>query len=138
MIRYEKKNGLITQQAEAEQKFLETFEAGAYTASSPLVVRNPYLISPLTAMILFKTAVKQEVTLTVKGKEPEGDISHTFPADTVHILPVYGLYADCENTVELILSGGERETVMIKTEPLPPEVPVPHSARVAECIWETM
>ena len=43
----------------------------------------------------------------------------------VHILPVYGLYADCENTVELILSGGERETVMIKTEPLPPEVPVP-------------
>ena len=125
MIRYEKKNGLITQQAEAEQKFLETFEAGAYTASSPLVVRNPYLISPLTAMILFKTAVKQEVTLTVKGKEPEGDISHTFPADTVHILPVYGLYADCENTVELILSGGERETVMIKTEPLPPEVPVP-------------
>ena len=125
MIRYEKKNSLITQQAEAEQKFLETFEAGAYTASSPLVVRNPYLISPLTAMILFKTAVKQEVTLTVKGKEPEGDISHTFPADTVHILPVYGLYADCENTVELILSGGERETVMIKTEPLPPEVPVP-------------
>ena len=74
MIRYEKKNSLITQQAEAEQKFLETFEAGAYTASSPLVVRNPYLISPLTAMILFKTAVKQEVTLTVKGKEPEGDI----------------------------------------------------------------
>ena len=125
MIRYEKKNSLITQQAEAEQKFLETFEAGAYTASSPLVVRNPYLISPLTAMILFKTAVKQEVTLTVKGKEPEGDISHRFPADTVHILPVYGLYADCENTVELILSGGERETVMIKTEPLPPEVPVP-------------
>ena len=41
MIRYEKKNSLITQQAEAEQKFLVTFEAGAYTASSPLVVRNP-------------------------------------------------------------------------------------------------
>ena len=125
MIRYEKKKSLITQQAEAEQKFLDIFEAGEYTAASPLVVGNPYLISPLTAMILFKTSVKQEVTLTVKGKEPEGDISHTFPADTVHILPVYGLYADYDNTVELVLSGGEREKVIITTEPLPPEVPVP-------------
>ena len=44
------------------------FEAGEDTAASPLVVGNPYLISPLTAMILFKTSVKQEVTLTVKGR----------------------------------------------------------------------
>ena len=89
-------------------------------------------------MILLRPSVKQEVTLTVKGKEPEGDISHTFPADTVHILPVYGLYADCDNTVELILSGGEREKVMIKTEPLPQRYRSLHSARAAECIWETM
>ena len=85
MIRYEKKNSLITQQAEAEQKFLETFEAGAYTASSPLVVRNPYLISPLTAMILFKTAVKQEVTLTVKGRSRKA-------ISAIHFRPIRSIF----------------------------------------------
>lgn len=48
-------------------------------------------------MILFKTAVKQEVT-AVKGKEPEGDISPLHFSHYSPVLPVYGLYADCENT----------------------------------------
>lgn len=125
MIRYEKKDSLIKRQTAAEQQFMESFRTGEYTASSPLVILNPYLVSPLTAMILFRTSVRQEVTLTVKGKEAGGDISHTFPGNMIHILPVYGLYADYENQVELIMSGGQRETIIIKTEPLPAEVPVP-------------
>lgn len=124
-IRYEKKESLIVQQEKAEKHFLEQLNSGDYTAARPLVILNPYLISPLTAMILFKTSVKQEVTLTVKGKEEAGNISHTFPRNTVHILPVYGLYAGERNKVELILSGGERRTVTIETDPLPLQVPAP-------------
>ena len=124
-IKYEKKEHLVTRQNKAEQEILAEFEQGNYTLEVPLVKLNPYLISPLTALILFRTNVKQEITLTVKGKEPAGDISHTFPRDTVHILPVYGLYGDYENTVELRTSGGETSLVTIRTKPLAPEVPVP-------------
>ena len=125
MIKYEKKESLIERQKKSEEAFLADFRKGEYVYDKPLVVLNPYLISPLTAMILFRTSTKQEVTLTVKGKSKEGDIVHRFPAETDHILPVYGLYGGYENTVELSLSGGEKSEVTIKTDPLPPEVPVP-------------
>lgn len=72
MVRHEIKKSLITRQAENEKLFLNQFREGNYTAKNPLVVLNPYEISPLTAMILFKTSVKQEVTVVVKGKTPEG------------------------------------------------------------------
>lgn len=125
MIRHEIKDSLITRQAKAEETFLETFRTGEYSVEDPLVILNPYLISPLTAMILFRTPIRQEVTLRVKGKTPEGDIVHRFPAETEHILPVYGLYGGYDNTVELTLSGGARSTVTIRTDPLPASVPVP-------------
>lgn len=125
MVRYEKKKSLITRQAELEQAFLEQFHQGTYTAAEPLVVLNPYEIAPLSAMILFRTPTRQEVTVVVKGKTDEGNLVHTFPRGTEHILPIYGLYADYDNQVELILSGGQRETVTIHTEPLALGVPVP-------------
>lgn len=124
-VRYEHNDHLITQQAANEASLLAQLEAGDYTAKSPLVQLNPYIIAPLTALILFKTSIAQEVRLTVKGKTPEGDVVHVFPREKTHVLPVYGLYADYENTVELRLSGGEVETVKIQTAPLPASVPAP-------------
>lgn len=125
MVRYEKKESLITRQKKTEDAFLKKFQEGSYTLENPLVILNPYLISPLTAMILFRTDIKQEVTLTVKGKTEEGNIVHRFPAEKEHILPVYGLYGGYENHVELSLSGGGRSVVTIQTDPIPPEVPIP-------------
>ena len=65
---------------------------------SPYIVVNPYLVNPLTAMILFKTEKEEAVTLTVKGKEAAGDITHTFPKAKEQILPVLGLYPEYANT----------------------------------------
>lgn len=121
---YEKLPHIIEQQYEAEQAFLAEFAAGNYTLNSPLVKLNPYLMTPLTAVILFETPAACEVTITVLGKEPAGNISHTFPASKKHILPIYGLYADYENTVEIVLSNGGKSTVNIQTEPLLDGVPV--------------
>lgn len=125
MVKHEITKSLITRQAEMEATFLKQFREGNYTVSNPLVVVNPYEVAPLSAMILFRTPTYQEVTLTVKGKETAGDITHTFPRAVEHILPVYGLYADYDNTVELVCSGGARANVTIHTEPLAPGVPVP-------------
>lgn len=123
-ISYEKLPHIVTRQAEAEQAFLAEFETGKYTIKNPLVKLNPYELCPLTAIVLFESPVASEATITVLGKEIAGNISHTFPAEKKHILPIYGLYPDFENTVELKLANGQKSTIKIQTEPLLPDVPV--------------
>lgn len=123
-VSYQKLEHILTQQAKNETAFLTEFEAGHFTLTNPLVKLNPYLLAPLTAMVLFETPSPAEVTVTIKGKETAGDITHRFPSNTKHILPIYGLYADYSNTVELLLSTGEKTVIKIQTEPLDPAVPV--------------
>lgn len=125
MITYTKQTSLIEHQYALEKEFLDKFSKGDYSAKNPLVILNPYEISPLTAMIMFKTKVPQEVQVVIKGKTSHGDVRHTFPRAMEHILPIYGLYADYTNHVELILSGGEHSIIEIVTNPLPKSVPVP-------------
>ena len=110
-IKYTHKDHIITLQKQNEEAFLAEFAAGDYTLTNPLVKLNPYIICPLSAMILFKTPRAEEVTIIVHGKEAAGDICHTFPAAYEHILPIYGLYADYDNQVEIVLQDGSRHTV---------------------------
>jgi arylsulfate sulfotransferase len=111
-----RKDSLISQQSEREKEFLSRFKQGVYTPQNPLVIVNPYMICPCTALIMFITAEETAVTLTVRGKEPCADISHTFPRSKVHMLPVLGLYPDFENTVVISLYQGPEYTIRIKTE----------------------
>lgn len=122
-IKYTKKEHIIHQQKANEEAFLAEFAAGDYTLTNPLVKLNPYIICPLSAMILFKTPRAEEVTIIVKGKEEAGNITHRFPAAYEHILPVYGLYAGYDNTVEIVLQDGSKHSVTITTEPLMEGVP---------------
>ena len=122
-IKYTKKDHIITQQKASEDAFLAEFAAGDYTLTNPLVKLNPYIICPLSAMILFKTPRPEEVTIIVRGKEEAGNIVHRFPAAYEHVLPVYGLYADYENKVDIVLQDGRKHTVTIQTEPLMEGVP---------------
>lgn len=128
-VQYKKEEHLITQQKRKEEELLKQLEEGNYTAENPLVQLNPYFISPLTALVLFYTDTEQEIKVTVRGKTPQGDIVHVFPRSVRHILPIYGLYPDYENTVELELSGGGKTTVKIRTEQLPEGVPCPTLCR---------
>lgn len=120
---------IIHQQSELEKGFLAEFAADNYTLANPLVKLNPYGTSPLTAMVLFETPAATEATIIVRGKEHLGDIRHTFPAGKRHILPVYGLYADYENKVDIVMANGQKNTITIKTEPLHPDVPVATSIK---------
>ncbi|MHB1134502.1 MAG: aryl-sulfate sulfotransferase [Chloroflexota bacterium] len=126
-VKYRSIPHIITRQSELEQAFLAEFEAGDYTLDNPLVKVDPYGICPLTAMLLFKTPVPTEVTITVRGKKAPGDIRHTFPASTSHVLPVYGLYAGYDNTVEISTANGRQHASTITTAPLRPDV-VPASS----------
>ncbi|MBC2721713.1 MAG: aryl-sulfate sulfotransferase, partial [Desulfosporosinus sp.] len=109
---------LITLQYESEEKFLSEFKSGNYTFENPYVVKNPYLINPLAAVICFNTEEEVAVKVTVKGKAVEGDFEHTFGAAKEHVLPIYGLYDAYENTVVLTLENGSSSEVKIEVEEL--------------------
>ncbi|WP_291326179.1 aryl-sulfate sulfotransferase [Desulfovibrio sp. UCD-KL4C] len=125
-ITYTCEDHLITKQATAEDAFLANFEKGEYTLENPLVVKNPYLINPLCALVMFTTTKDATPTVTVHGKRIQReDLSHTFASGTVHKLPILGLYEDFDNKVEIKLCDGSSNTLTIKTEKLP--------ARVSRC-----
>ena len=122
-INYTFSDSLVAQQTAAEKAMLEEFHAGNYTLENPLVKLNPYLINPLAAVVMFTTEKEVAVTVSVIGKEAEGTMKHTFPKAKEHVLPILGLYADYNNTVEIELYRGAKTTINIQTEPLNSEVP---------------
>ena len=113
---------LIKRQAEAEAAMLAELRAGNYTIDNPLVKVNPYFINPLAAVVLFNTEEEVSVTVTVCGKEKEGNMKHTFPKAKEHVLPIVGLYGEYENTVIVELYRGRKTELKIQTGALPETV----------------
>lgn len=94
------------------------FNVYGYSVDNPNVIVNPYGNSPLTALIMFETNNYSEVEVTIKGKDDSGDINYTFSKNKYHMIPVYGLYADYDNTI-IIESEGIEKIIYIKTDKLP-------------------
>lgn len=85
------------------------------TIDNPNVIINPYKISPLTALITFRTEDLVSVNVVIKGKNNDGDITYSESSKSnVHIIPVYGLYPNYENTVVLSTPSKTKE-IKIKT-----------------------
>ena len=116
---------IITRQYEAEKEFLKEYKQKKYTFEEPYVKLNPYLIAPLTALVMFETDNSTGVKITVKGKENAGDIDFEFPEATKHVITVYGLYIDHANQVELTLDDGKKTTLTIQTNKAPDKVKLP-------------
>ncbi len=108
---------IIDKQYEAEQAFLAEYKKEKHTIANPYIKANPYLIAPLTAIVMFDNEKPAFAKVTVKGREAAGDMMYRPVSDSVHmVLPIYGLYADYENTVLIELSTGETAELKIKTE----------------------
>ena len=112
--RIEKEEDILNVQANKEVYFTPY----RYTLDNPNVIINPYGNSPLTAIIMFTTDNYSEVSITVKSKNGNSDINHTFSKNKYHYIPIYGLYADYDNTV-ILRSEGKENIINIKTEKLP-------------------
>ena len=112
-VKYSFEDHLINRQFESEQAMMKEFEAGNYTLLSPLVKYNPYLVNPLAAVVCFNTEEETAVTITVLGKTPQGNITHTFPKAKKHVLPVVGLYSEYQNRVEIRAYRGQSTVVTI-------------------------
>ncbi len=119
-VSYKYEEHIISAQTRAEQEFMEAFESESPSLENATVVVNPYLINPLSALILFTTEKEVSVTLTVHGKRnSREDIVHTFPASKKHMIPVMALYVECETKVTVSLSDGSSKEFKIKSDALP-------------------
>lgn len=112
-------------QAKNEAIYLQKFENDEYDFKEPLVILNPYLITPLTALIMFRLQVPAAVHICVKGKTVAGDLHFDFPVAKEHNIPVYGLYANYANQIVLTLSDGTANCIGIQTESAPKSIHMP-------------
>ena len=119
---------IIDRQYAAEQAFLAEYKKESHTIENPYVVVNPYLIAPLTALVMFEADKPAFAKVTVKGKEAAGDYMYRPASDMIHmVLPIYGLYPEYENTVVIELSTGETKELKIQTETRPEKLQKPTS-----------
>ena len=89
------------------------FNGYGYSLDNPNVIINPYGNSPLTGIAMFETSDYSEVSISVNG-----DINYTFSKNNHHIIPIYGLYADYDNTI-VLRSENKEKVINIKTDKLP-------------------
>lgn len=118
------KESLITYQSNLEEKF----KIDGYTIDNPNIILDPYDASPLTALVLFETNDEVEPTITIVGKDELTTYIYKSKKSNKHYLPIYGLYADYENTI-IIEYGDIRKEFTIKTNPLPDNFILPTSIK---------
>ena len=94
------------------------FNSYGYSIDNPNVIVNPYGNSPLTGIVMFETNDYSDVSVCIKNKNNECDISYSFGKYKYHIIPIYGLYADYNNSIVLKTEGKEK-VINIKTDALP-------------------
>ena len=73
---------IIERQYAAEEAFLAEYKKGSYTIDHPYVVVNPYIIAPLTALVMFEAANLPLPRLRLRGKR--------LPAITCTVPPAMG------------------------------------------------
>ena len=116
---------ILLTQYNIEQDFLENTN---YSIEEPKVILNPYGNSPLTALIIFETSDLTSPTVTIKGKDKNTTITHTFTPSKTHILPIYGLYADTNNEVSIKVNKTTK-IINIQTDKLPEDFILPTSVK---------
>ena len=105
---------IILDKQEAIDKELKTITADdKYTFEEPYIKINPYEISPLSALIIFKTPDVTPVKVYIN------DNFYTIVESTRnHVIPIYGLYNDTKNYVRLELSTGAKKEFELDTTSL--------------------
>ena len=106
---------LLSNQNNIDNEIFQKIESGEYSIDEPLLLVNPYDVSPLTAIIGFKTDESAEVTVTIKAKNNGKDLVYTTKESKVHYIPIYGLYMDYINKVELKIND-QTKTLDIPVE----------------------
>lgn len=92
---------LKTQQS-INLQLVSALGSGAYSLQKPFISVDPYGISPLTALAVFKTVQPATITVSVESKDGAETVVNEFTTQTTdHQIPIYGLYAGEATNVTL-------------------------------------
>lgn len=119
----------INKQKEIDNQLNKELESGTYTFDDPLIIQDPYNMSPLTALILYTSEKPELVSITIGGKDKKSEIQYTFNKqgyEKKHIIPVMGLYADADNKVNMksidVDGNIKNKEISIKTDKIKNEL----------------
>jgi arylsulfate sulfotransferase len=117
----------LSRQMTVDEKIRAELVTGSHSFERPLIVLDPYGVSPLTAVILFETGRPCRISISVKGKDASCSLDFAFDGyRTRHLIPVYGLYADAENEITItakdIIGGIRNNHLKIRTDKLHPKI----------------
>ncbi len=87
-----------------------------YSFDDPFVALDPYENAPLSALVIFNTPEETAVNIKVLGHDESSSIETKFEKSKKHIIPIYGLYANEENTVTMTLDDGSTKELKITTD----------------------
>ncbi len=119
---------IIQEQAMLEKSLLKDYASGQYTLENPYIVQDAYGNSPLTALVVFETSQPSRISVLIKGKAKYSELRYQLEeTQTHHEVPIIGLYAGVTNEVELTAQQADgfttKNTLLLKTEPLPDNLP---------------
>lgn len=111
---------------------------GVWSVDTTRFQVNPYGHTPLGAIADLIVPIKSRIGVVVHGRGAGGiPISHQFEAfETHHIVPILGLYADHNNTVDIVLlskDGIPRDTVTVnlRTQAIPTSLAIQTDTRTS-------
>lgn len=118
--RLTQKGGLVFRSKAIENAIEKVLDSGKYTEEKMLVLKNPYMLSPLTALIIFTTKEPCSVHVILE----DGDLLDQWTeVSTRHRIPVYGMHPGMENKIHLELWRDDQcqseKVVSITTRKLP-------------------
>ena len=99
-----------TQKAQDEEIKKEIEKIKEYSVDNPKIIKDPYKMNPLSALILFSTDEELEVDVYINN----GYMS-TVKASKDHIIPVYGLQNNDDNKIRLEFGNGFKKEYTITT-----------------------
>lgn len=102
---------ILLEQEEVDHEIDEYLSSDEYTFENPKVIVNPYKISPLTALIIFKTSEEEVISVNIND-----EYNFSMNEDKEHIIPIYGLYDGKVNEIVLVNKEGNERKILIETE----------------------
>jgi len=88
-------------QEQLQEEFMSHYDPLEHSVTNPYIVLDPFEVAPLSALMVFETTVNTQFEVVVKGKEANGDLSFVTSNTTSHYVPIYGLYENYQNLIEI-------------------------------------
>lgn len=103
---------LISKQSIQDKKILKYMEEN-YSINNPKIILNPYYISPLTALMIFKTPDNIDLEIKLNDEEYQ-----TIENEKEFVIPILYLREDYNNKITLKTNNNDEYIYYLKTDKL--------------------